>query len=632
MSVSPPSTDAGPRPIRSSIHRGRRRHILIATVLALLAFAGFNLAVQRWVGPLRADFTAGRIYTLSDSARTVVGRLAEPVRLRLVYSRAAASAYPALRAHAARVRELLAELEARGHGKIRVEEGDPAPFSEEEDAALEAGLTPAPSDAPGDPVYLGVVGTNAIADRIAIPFLSPDRDALLEYDLVRLIAQLDNPKPPTIALLTSLPAFQGDGRGQGDALILREMARSFRVEQVPSDFASLPRNADVLVMIHPPPLTDWQQYQIDQFLMAKGRALIAIDPVSRVALASGVRGQQRSDLPSIVATLGVTLDGAAVADAALGLPVEVETGPGRRAVVTQPLFPGPPPALMSKDDVATADLSRPVNFGAPGRLVISPMRGLAATTLISTTSGATLVPADVAARGPGPREVATVGKPAAGEQALAVRIVGPLKSAYPLSRPSAPTGVAATPHLAASHAAANVVVVADTDVFDNGFYVNPQGGAPLADNAAFILNALDSLTGDAALVGLRSRAPAARPMTRVDDMRTVARHRYQAEEIALRDRLEAARKALDTLAGPGGAKALREAAGEGGGGDPIAKRRSEIVEVRARLRAVERSFRENVETLQNRLLLINVWLPPLLAAAAGFGVLVWRSRRRRGPA
>ena len=47
----------------------------------------------------------------------------------------------------------------------------------------------------------------------------------------------------------------------------------------------MPQGTDVLLMVHPPALDEWQTYVIDQFLVHEGAALIAIDPVSRGALA-----------------------------------------------------------------------------------------------------------------------------------------------------------------------------------------------------------------------------------------------------------------------------------------------------------------------------------------------------------
>ena len=41
----------------------------------------------------------------------------------------------------------------------------------------------------------------------SIPFLDPNRERLLEYDLTRAIARAETPEKPTIGLMSPLPVF-----------------------------------------------------------------------------------------------------------------------------------------------------------------------------------------------------------------------------------------------------------------------------------------------------------------------------------------------------------------------------------------------------------------------------------------
>jgi ABC-type uncharacterized transport system involved in gliding motility auxiliary subunit len=65
----------------------------------------------------------------------------------------------------------------------------------------------------------------------------------------------------------------------------------------------------------------------------------------------------------------------------------------------------------------------------------------------------------------------------------------------------------------------NVVVMADSDIFDDRFWVHVENlygkkmAAPFADNAAFVLNAVENLTGSSDLISLRTRATNDRPFT-----------------------------------------------------------------------------------------------------------------------
>jgi ABC-type uncharacterized transport system involved in gliding motility auxiliary subunit len=184
------------------------------------------------------------------------------------------------------------------------------------------------------------------------------------------------------------------------------------------------------------------------------------------------------------------------------------------------------------------------------------------------------------------------------------------------------------PYVSRSQTPAEIVLVADADAFDDSFYINPNSNAPIADNAAFILNALDNLGGDEALMALRSRAPAARPMERVDRLRASARDRLykkQQELETLLSEAEARLKALEARRTGGAARTPEDLA-------EIARFRDEANGLRRQLRGVEREFRHDIDALAGRLEFINVWLPPLMAGLIGAGVFLWRSRRPGGAA
>lgn len=617
----------------------RSHYVILVSLAAVLIFAGLNLASWRWLGGARADFTANGLYTLSTSARRVVQRLIEPVEIELVYSRVLGADFPAIRAHADRVRQLMAEIAAQSEGKVKLREVEPEAFSEEEDRVAAAGLSPAPTNG-GEPLYFGIIGRNTSADNITIPFLAPERDALLEYELVRLISQLDDPAPPKVAVLSSLLAYQLHPTEQGSAFMLREGARAYEIVIVEEGFRALPDDTDVLLMVHPPAMDEWQSYVIDQFLLNKGAALIAIDPVSRAAIVQQDGAPVASSLGRIARMLGLTEQREAVADSTIALPVNVDIGGGRTMQVGQPLFPGPPPALMSRDDVITADLSRPINFGAPGRLIVQPPAGVTFEPLVSTSIEAALLPAEMAASDPGPRQVLEAYQPSGAQQVLAGRLAGPLRSTF-----AGPPVVAdeddpvlaelrrqemarQPPFVADSQRDAQIILVADSDMFDDSFFVHPQSGQPLADNAAFVLNALDNLGGDPALTELRSRAPAARPMARVDELREAAKTRLFAEQEGLETLLKAAEARIGELEArrAGGAASTPEELAE------INEYRVQAAEIRGQLRGVEREFRRDIDALESQLVFLNVWLPPILVGLAGIGVFFWRGRRRGGAA
>lgn len=602
----------------------RQTFTLAASVLAAVLFIGANLAVSRALPGVRLDLTEDRLYTLSDAARHMLSRLVEPVELEFVYSRGAGGAYPGVQAHAARVRELLAEIREVSEGKVILTETNPRPFSADEDRVALAGLQPAQQG--GDPLFLGLLGRNSVDDLIVIPFLSPSRDAFLEYDLVRLIAQLDDPVPPVIALVSGLPGFRGDGSNTGDAMLLREIARNFQIRPVAPDFEELPPDADILMLVAPLVLDEARQRAIVEFIRHRGRAFVALDSASVVAARLGANSTALG-IGLITELIGVRLGAGVVADPVLALPVEVPSVGGRTSIVGQPAFVAIPPALMGRDDPVTGDLARSINLGAPGELQIEQI-GMQVQPLLESSSEAMMVPAELAVRGAGPRTISDAMQPPKGPRVLAARLAGPV-------RPPSTIAMAAErarPNIedidAPRPTNANIIVVADSDFLADGFHIDPSTGEPVADNAAFVLNALDNLAGGSALGELRSRAPATRPMARIVEMRRAVEAEMFDEQRILEERLSALETSLlereerqaESFASERTLDSVR---------DPeIVRLREEVLSARTELREIERRHRAHIESVEATVVAINVWFMPALVALAGFGVYLSRHRSR----
>ena len=499
-----------------------RFFLLVASALAALIFILANLIAQPRLAGARMDFTETGLYSLSDGTRQAMKTLAEPVDITFVYTSRVGQDYPAVRAYAARVRELLGAYEGVAGKRLHIREIDPTPFSEAEDEALAAGITAIDTQG-GDPLYFGIIGRNETDDLRVLPFLAPERESTIEYDLTRLIIGLDRPEPATIAILSSLQGLAGNG-SEGGYYILQEMAKSFHVRPLSDAFAFIPDDVDVLLIAHPPELSDTQLYAIDQFVMTGGRALILVDPAAKAAVAGGVMNvgdrRPRSDLEKLGSAWGVSLSQEAVADASNALPVEADGGEGRIAVIGQPLFIAAPPFTMSAEDPVTSELSRPINFGAAGALGFTPLEGAQFTPLVITGPAPSYVDPALAVMDMSPSQVVQAYDALSGPLVLAARLTGELPSAFPGGPPvreipddlieadlarlePGPDG----PHLMISGAPANLIWVGDADLVDDGFFINPNGGATIADNAAFILNALENLSGGTELVTLRSRAP-----------------------------------------------------------------------------------------------------------------------------
>src|SRR4051812_44323904 len=106
----------------------RRAYALLAVALAIVLFVTVNIISNIWLNTARIDLTENALYTVSPGTKAVLAKLPEPVTLRFYFSRQPASAYAEIVAYAGRVRDLLQEYSALAHGKVILEEIDPAPF------------------------------------------------------------------------------------------------------------------------------------------------------------------------------------------------------------------------------------------------------------------------------------------------------------------------------------------------------------------------------------------------------------------------------------------------------------------------------------------------------------------------
>ena len=157
-------------------------------------------------------------------------------------------------------------------------------------------------------------------------------------------------------------------------------------------------------------------------------------------------------------------------------------------------------------------------------------------------------------------------------------------------------------------------------------FLGQQVAIPNANNAAFVVNALDNLSGSDALIGLRSRGADNRPFTMVDNIRRDAERRYREKEQALTAKLKAAQDQLAKLeAGSEDGKVLLSDADR----QTIEKFRNDMLQTRHELRDVKRALREDIDRLDGWLKFTNIALVPMLIGFGGLGWAAFQRRRRK---
>jgi ABC-type uncharacterized transport system involved in gliding motility auxiliary subunit len=607
----------------------RRVYALAAIALAVVIFVAINIAADAGLTTAKLDLTANGQFTLARGTRNILANLKEPVTLKFYYSKQVAAQYAPTADYAKRVRDLLGEYASLSHGNVLIQEIDPEPFTEAEDQAQSAGLTGAPTDS-GDTVYFGLVGTNRIDGKEVIAYFTPEREQYLEYDLSSLIYRLSTPKKTLVGIVTSLPMEFGPGgmqaamQGQAQPyLTYQELAQTYQTQMLPAGFTATPKGMDILMIAHPAALGDAQLQAVDQFVLRGGHALIFVDPVSELAQAGAnpyqpPQSPPSSDLPKLFQAWGVGFNpGKVVADRRLAQ--RVQTRDPMNPTTLYPVWLHLGTDNFDTKDPVTANLQS-LNLASVGAL--RPLKGASTNfaPLVTSSEESSLLDAAVVKMTQDPQELMGMVQPTAEKFVIAARISGEARTAFPGS-PIKSGNI-------------NVVVMADSDIFDDRFWVHVQNllgkkiAAPFADNAAFVLNAVENLSGSSDLISLRTRETGQRPFTVVRDIQEKAQSQFQAEEKRLRQHLTDTQQHLHDLEQGGDAQ-------QGNVGLTPAQQaemerfRHDLIDTRTQLRDVQHNLRKDIDSLGSKLAFINIALMPILVAIFAMVLAALRRRRRQ---
>jgi len=593
---------------------------VVLTMLSGIVFQGWRL-----------DLTENNAYTLSEGTRNIVESLDQPLRLRLYFSDSASEDLPQIRSYADRVWELMQELAAQSSGMVELERIDPEPFSEAEDDASRYGLEAVPLNQAGDVLYLGVVGTNAVDGLEVLPFLSPNKEASLEYDLARMISTLNQPELPRVGLISGLQMSGGfdmqTGQRTPSWAVYDQWNELFDLTTVDSDMDELPEDLDALVVVHPKDLSEDMLLAIDQFVLNGGRVLVFVDPYAEADPgenpgdpAARFTAERSSTLRPLFEAWGISMDTEQfVADLGRALQVTVQQG---QPPVRHPAILGLTGDDLSDRDVVSADLES-VNVASAGSLVDEDDEaGVGFEALMRSSARSGLLATERLRMANDPSSLIDELGMDERRHVLAARLSGQADTAYPERIGEA--GVAS--------GQVDAIVVSDTDLLSDNMWVQRQsflGSSilnPFADNGSLAVNAVENLLGDADLISIRSRSTSTRTFDLVEDLRRQAEARLRETEQQLEAELREAENRLTQLQQGRGDSDLsiltKEQEAE------IDRFMDQRLEIRRQLRQVRRELDEEIEALGTRIKIINIVLVPLLVTAIALFV-AWRRRRQQ---
>jgi ABC-type uncharacterized transport system involved in gliding motility auxiliary subunit len=592
----------------------------------------------------RIDLTTEKAFTLSPGTRKILSRLDSPVTVRFYCTQSGTTMPPALRTYAQHVEDLLAEYQEASHGKIVVKKFDPEPDSDAEDSARLDGIEgQATSAFGGDKVYLGLV-VSMLDQKESIPWLPPDRERLLEYDISRSIARVINPTPAVIGVMSALPIFgaapnpmmQQMGQAASEPwAFLSELKKDFTVREIPMTTATIDSDIHVLLVVHPRDISDATQYAIDQFVLRGGKLLAFLDPHAyfdqkhdQMAQVLGESSGQ-SSLDKLLKAWGLQMDvNKVVADMTFA-----GHNPQNGAVM-------PTVLLINKDGVNNDDIvtSQIDNLVMPfaGAFTGKPADGLKETVLVHTSPESELVEGVTASIGA--EQIVKDFKPDNVNYALAVRLTGKFKTAFPDGPPKAAkddkdaADQAKEPQLKESKSDDVVILVGDTDLLNDQVCVQVQNFMgyrmvrPMNGNLNLVQSFVEQLSGDNDLISLRSRASLNRPFTRLNEMEAKAGREWQEKLKELEaKKSETETKISQLQASKSGAEQQFILSPEQQ--KELENYQKSVADVNKDLKATRKRFRQDTDSLELWTKVANIGAVPILVAVTGIVLAVVKRKR-----
>jgi len=664
------------------------RAALGAILILIIAFSAVSIS-QNIGSRCRLDITDQKLYTLSAGTKAILGRLNQPIKARLYYTKTAALKGPDqiryFNNYYDFVKTLLDEYVVASKGMVELEVIDPRPFSDDEEQAMRYGLKRFPITEEENFFFGLVVQTQFGVDK-TIPFFSPDRQNFVEYDISYLIDTAITKQKKKVGVLSSLPVMGQDTsdymaqmmRMQGQQpeppwTIVEQLQKQYEVTTVASDANDI-NGVDILLVIHPKDLPEKTQFAIDQFVLKGGRAIVCVDPhcISDRPQRSPMQmtaQDQSSNLDRLLRTWGLEMPKNTFAgDKSLAIKASVSRDQRPEPIIG---YLALTPECFNKSSVITTNLNQVRmlfcgvlrEVGARQPQSTDPNKpaeetqpeaapAIQRTPLVMTTArgNAWTVGSSFELMFPDPAKL--MGRFIDGTEPVKMGylVTGTFKSSFP---EGIEVEVAAKkeegkddkakdanePKMVKKHVTGlteatgdcAVAVFSDVDFITDmlAYAATPFGlKAVMGDNSALLINAIEELCGSGDLISIRSRGNYKRPFTVVDKVEREAEEETSNEMAVLNTQIEGFNQDLQKLVSA--AKGEDEQALVGS--DIIQKRRAlelRIHNAQRQLRGVQAKRRERIEQLGSSLEMLDIGAVPSVVMVIALVLGVWRSVRRR---
>jgi ABC-type uncharacterized transport system involved in gliding motility auxiliary subunit len=580
----------------------------------------------------RLDLTENKLFTLNEGTKNILKNIDENIHLKLYFSDEATHNIPILRTYKNTVMDLLNEMQRYADAKLEVSLIDPKIFTPEEDEASQFGLQALPVGDGGENVFFGLVGENSLDSLEVIPFLQPDRESFLEYDIAQLINSLNHPEKNIIGIMSSLELQAKFDPLKGEPVpaqvFITQLQKDYTVKNIDVTAESIDEDVNVLLLVHPKELSEKTLFAIDQFALKGGRLLVFVDPFAQAEVIApdpqnpmaAYQADKNSDLNRLFSAWNVSYDSKKILlDDKYAMNIQSPQG----ARVRHLAYLAIKEAGFNNKDIITRELDT-INMAAVGYFDADNLQAI-----ISSSSDASTTTSEAMKFLLDPTSLFKNYSPDNKNRTIAGRLTGTIKTAFP----DGIEGVDKTT-LVLENTDPKVVLFADVDFLFDQMWVRSQNFfgrkvySAFADNGNMITNLLDNMAGSPDLINIRGRKNSARPFTKVMELQKASDEKFREQENVLKQRLRETEEKLNKIQRERGQQnrliMSQELEQE------IHKFQKEKLEVRKKLREVRRNLNKDIQNLGSHLKMINIGLIPLLISLIGIFVLWFRPKKKGG--
>jgi ABC-type uncharacterized transport system involved in gliding motility auxiliary subunit len=294
------------------------------------------------------------------------------------------------------------------------------------------------------------------------------------------------------------------------------------------------------------------------------------------------------------------------------------------------------PEGINQNDVVTSQIDS-LWLPTVGAFMGQPAPGLKETVLLHSSKNAELTDATMA--GMGGDAIMNGFKATGTNYALAIRLTGKFKTAFPDGEPRDESdktnsiAKAADNSFKESKADTTVVLIGDSDLLADDFSLrksdSPFGQMVSALNANldFAQNLAEQMAGDSNLIGLRSRGSISRPFTRIKQLEAAAEASGQQKVDELQQSLQDTEQKLNDLQQQKPDTKDQKLILSPQQQAEIDNFKKKQTEVSRELRQAQKDLRREVVSLETRLTWLNILAMPCAITIAGVSTALIKRRK-----